>query len=29
MNVELWCRLFIDGRDPADVGGELADSLAA
>lgn len=29
MNVELWCRLFVDGRDPADVGGELADSLAA
>jgi asparagine synthase (glutamine-hydrolysing) len=29
MNLELWCRLFIDGRDAHDVGGELAELMAA
>ncbi len=29
MNLELWCRLFIDGRDALDVGGELSELLAA
>jgi asparagine synthase (glutamine-hydrolysing) len=29
MNLELWARLFIDGRDAHDVGGELAELLAA
>lgn len=29
MNVELWCRLFIDGRDAQDVGSELSELLAA
>jgi asparagine synthase (glutamine-hydrolysing) len=29
MNLELWSRMFIDGRDAADVGGELSELLAA
>jgi asparagine synthase (glutamine-hydrolysing) len=29
MNIELWCRMFIDGRDAQDVGGELSELLAA
>jgi asparagine synthase (glutamine-hydrolysing) len=29
MNLELWCRLFVDGRSVPDVGGELTDLLAA
>jgi asparagine synthase (glutamine-hydrolysing) len=29
LNLELWCRLFIDGRDAHDVGGELAELMAA
>lgn len=29
MNVELWCRLFMDGRDAQDIGAELAERLVA
>ena len=29
MNLELWSRLFIDGRDAHDVGGELSELMAA
>jgi asparagine synthase (glutamine-hydrolysing) len=29
MNLELWSRLFIDGRDALDVGGELSELMAA
>jgi asparagine synthase (glutamine-hydrolysing) len=29
MNLELWCRMFIDGRDAQDVGGELSELMAA
>lgn len=29
MNIELWHRIFIDGRDAHDVGGELADLMKA
>lgn len=29
MNLELWCRLFVDGRSVPDVGGELTELLAA
>jgi hypothetical protein len=29
MNLELWHRLFIDGRDAHDVGGELAELMQA
>ena len=29
MNLELWYRLFIDGRDAHDVGGELAELMQA
>lgn len=29
MNLEIWCRLFLDGRQAADVGGELAERARA
>lgn len=29
MNLELWSRIFIDGRDAQDVGGELSEMMAA
>jgi len=28
MNLEIWCRIFLDGRAPGDVSGELAEYLA-
>jgi asparagine synthase (glutamine-hydrolysing) len=27
MNLEIWCRIFLDGRSPEDVSGELAEHL--
>ena len=29
MNLEIWCRLFLDGRQATDVGGELAERARA
>jgi len=29
LNLELWCRLYLDGRSPEDVGGTLTEEAAA
>lgn len=29
MNLEIWCRIFVDGRSADDIGGELAERVAA
>ena len=29
MNLEIWCRIFLDGESPADVAGELAGQVRA